>query len=66
MLWGAVLRSGKAATIVIKEMGLKGVDWIHLAEDGVQWLDLVKKVRKLYAARSEAWALSACTQDRRF
>jgi hypothetical protein len=31
----------------LKEIGWRGVDWMHLAQDKFQWLDLVKTVMNL-------------------
>jgi hypothetical protein len=31
----------------LKEIKCKGVDWIHLAQDMIQWQALVNKVMKL-------------------
>jgi hypothetical protein len=32
----------------LKEMGWEGVDWIHLAQDKVQWRAVVNTVMSLY------------------
>jgi hypothetical protein len=31
----------------VRELGWKGVDWIHLAEDRDQWRDLVNMVMNI-------------------
>jgi hypothetical protein len=31
----------------VREIGLEGVDWIHLAQDGDQWRDFVNTVMNL-------------------
>jgi hypothetical protein len=31
----------------LREMGLEGLDWIHLAQDRVQWRDLVNTIMNL-------------------
>jgi hypothetical protein len=31
-------------TVDVKEIGYEGVDWIHLAQDMIQWLGVVKTI----------------------
>jgi hypothetical protein len=39
---------GKVIVRHLRKTGCKGVDWIHLAQDRVQWQALVSTVMNLY------------------
>jgi hypothetical protein len=48
---GDLALMGENINIDLKEMKLKDVDWIHLAQHNVQWLALVNTVMSLQFRR---------------
>jgi hypothetical protein len=41
-------RDGRIIKMILKEVGCKGVDWIQLAQDMVQWQALLNMIIKLW------------------
>jgi hypothetical protein len=51
-------RCGLNIEINLKEIDWEGVEWVYLAQDKVQWLDLVNMIMNLQAGNFlSSWAI---------
>jgi hypothetical protein len=60
-LGGPTCRWGDNIKMDLKEIGLDGMDWIHLAQDRDQWRALVKTVVNHWVPKNTGKFLSSCT-----